>query len=524
MSFKTRVLLPLALLGCLGIVVAAAIPWRADRQTAPTSKSASAPPSDQSKIEIAQLEPRVAAFCGDCHAVPLAASFPRDGWYHEVNRGFDFYYASNRTDLKPPPKKDVLAYYRHLAPRELPLPDVSPETAQRILKFRKMEVAIPFDGKKAAPAVAHLNWVAGPDGQADENALFLCDMRSGVYQEIFLGGGRVKMGRQALLDNPCHSEPTDLDGDGVVDFVLADLGSMLPEDHHRGRVMWLSGKRWAQPIELAAGFGRVADVRPGDFNQDGAIDLIVAVFGWQTTGEIVLLTNTGEIKQGVPQFRTTSVDPRHGTIHTPVFDFNSDGRLDFVSVLGQEHEAVELFLNEGQNGFRRERLFSGNDPAFGSSGIELVDLDQDGDQDILYTNGDTLDSFYLKPYHAVHWLENQGEFRWRDHVLARMPGVHRALAGDLDQDGDLDIVAAASVSGTLMSTHGETPLDSIIWLEQTDPGKFVRHALERQDCRHVALEMADFDHDGDLDLAVGNFSSAPRSDLTIWWNETPAAK
>src|SRR5688572_26240056 len=58
------------------------------------------------------------------------------------------------------------------------------------------------------------------------------------------------------------------------------------------------------------------------------------------------------------------------------------------------------------------------DPSFGGSGIELVDFDGDGDLGVLYTNGDTFDSFFVKPYHGVRWIENQGDGKWADHVLA----------------------------------------------------------------------------------------------------------
>jgi hypothetical protein len=121
-------------------------------------------------------------------------------------------------------------------------------------------------------------------------------------------------------------------------------------------------------------------------------------------------------------------------------------------------------------------------PAWGSSGIELVDLDGDGDLDVLVTNGDMLDDFRLKPYHGIRWLENRGGFPFVPHDLANLPGAHRARAVDLDGDGDLDIVACAFVEfkaeGTPISTVAAFP--SLVWLEQTSPGTFVRHTLERE--------------------------------------------
>jgi hypothetical protein len=101
-----------------------------------------------------------------------------------------------------------------------------------------------------------------------------------------------------------------------------------------------------------------------------------------------------------------------------------------------------LFRNDGKGGFESSVLDRAPHPAFGSSGFSVVDLDGDGDLDFLWTHGDMMDEIPLpKPYHGLRWLENQGgELVSRE--LLRMPGCYRALAHDLDGDGDLDIVFA----------------------------------------------------------------------------------
>jgi hypothetical protein len=271
--------------------------------------------------------------------------------------------------------------------------------------------------------------------------------------------------------------------------------------------------------------GRVADARPLDADLDGDADLVVAEFGWHQTGKLVWLENTGLV-DGIPTLRPHTIDRRPGSIHVPVVDLNQDAKPDFVALISQEHEVVEAFLNRGGQ-FERRTIFEARDPSFGSSGLELTDLDQDGDPDLLYTNGDMFDSSIPKPYHGIHWLENTDEFPWRSHRLAVMPGVHRALAGDLDGDGDLDLVAVALLPQSVARDFPRQTFDSVLWLEQTEPGQFIRHPLEQNECRHAACEIGDFDGDGDLDLAVGNFflggeersGNAPIA-LTVWWNET----
>ena len=191
----------------------------------------------------------------------------------------------------------------------------------------------------------------------------------------------------------------------------------------------------------------------------------------------------------------------------------------------QEHEVVSWFRNLGGNRFESHELFSAGDPAFGSSGLQLVDFDRDGDVDVLYSNGDTMDSYHLKPSHAIHLLENVEGRELRDHVLVHMPGVYRALAGDLDGDGDLDVAACAFIPPALLSSEDRGDYAALIWLEQTEPGAYQPHVLHRARNGHMALELGDWDADGDLDLAVGGHSSgqADRTDwVSLWWNEGPA--
>ena len=486
-------------------------------------RALSAQPRASEPIDVARLEPQVAAFCGDCHAPPRASSFPREVWQREVERGFRFYEESGRRDLAVPAVADVVRYYEALAPERLLVrpPEEQAPAGVEPVQFHRSPSERP---ELEPPAVSFLDWLRLP-GQQEER-LLVCDMRGGEVGIVTAIGQTASVQPLTVLKNPSRVALCDLDGDGREEVIVGELGSFTSEDHRRGSVVWLrwdgERKAWRQRL-LVSGLGRVADVRAADFDGDGDVDLVVAEFGHLLTGRVLAYENLG-MQRGLPQFREHVVDERHGTIHVPVADLNGDGRPDFVALISQEHERIEAYLNLGGFQFERQTVFAAGDPAYGSSGIELVDLDADGDLDVLYINGDTFGSDYFKPYHGISWLENQGSFPFVEHRLAEMVGVQIARTADLDGDNDLDIVAAGFLPRNLVALPALASHDSILWLEQTQPGRFVRHSLERGKFTHAALSVADFDRDGDADLAVGNFQDLEGAHapwLTIWWNASP---
>ena len=338
--------------------------------------------------------------------------------------------------------------------------------------------------------------------------LLLAEMRSRSLSLLKAGlgaGQRQPVVIQREVNYPVHAAVVDMNGDGRQDVIVASLGDMNPSNHQKGSVALLIARAdggFDHHVVLES-VGRVADARAADFDGDGDQDLVVAVFGWRGPGALMVLENqTRDWRQ--PSFQQRGIDTRDGWIHTEITDLDGDSRPDFVALLSQEHEQVIAYLNRGGLRFEARALHRAPHPAWGYSGLQLVDMDNDDDVDVLLSNGDALDDYELKPYHGIWWLENRGGLNFAPHHIAQLYGCERAVAADMDNDGDMDVVAVAFLPHLPETIWQQKNLDSIIWVEQTAQG-WIRHAIEKHLCLHPTVAVADYDANGRQDIAVGNF-------------------
>jgi hypothetical protein len=477
----------------------------------------------------ADIEAQVHAFCGAaCHAYPPADSFPRKHWRSEVERGFRFFDQSGMA-LSPPKLGHIVRYYEERAPEDYPPAKAVPASRPLGVRFEKVSYPPPPGPR---PMISHVQAVRLPrPGVTDPAAvarepvtLLACDMQGGRVLALRPADPSPAWRVLGRVPHPARAEVVDLDQDGTLDVLVADLGSFPPTDRRCGSVVWLRGKADGsfEPVELLKNVGRVADVRAADFRGTGRLDLVVGVFGLHAAGELLVLENK-TTDWSRPEFVPRVVDPRHGAIHVPVADLNGDGRPDFVALIAQEHEAVVAFLNEGGGAFRKKTLYAAPHPGWGSSGIELTDLNGDGQLDVLYTNGDILDEPYLwKPYHGVQWLENTGGLTFAYRRVADVYGVHNAAAGRVAGGPRPDVLAVSFLPGDKFPDRGARRADAVVLFEQTGPGVFERHTLATESCDAVVCAVADLYGTGRSDLVVGNFSSqATDHPVTIWRNLGP---
>ena len=221
--------------------------------------------------------------------------------------------------------------------------------------------------------------------------------------------------------------------------------------------------------------GNGLGVAVGDYDDDGWPDVFVAndavpnfLFHNEGNGRF---TEVG-LASGVSVARDGK--PRAG-MGTEFADFNGDGRLDLV-VTNHEFETHSLFRNDGRGLFTDATIESGIGPPtlpYVGFGVAFVDVDNDSRLDLAIVNGHVIDNTALFRSGSTHaqrklLLRNSNGRRFVE--VGRQAGsgfakdgVGRTLiAGDIDNDGDLDLLVTNNAAAPeLLRNDGGNRLNAI---------------------------------------------------------------
>jgi hypothetical protein len=196
---------------------------------------------------------------------------------------------------------------------------------------------------------------------------------------------------------------------------------------------------------------------------------------------------------------------------------NNDGRKDLVVMFSQGDESIYIFYQKEDLNFEMERVLRFK-PMFGSNDFVLVDYEGDGDMDIVVAQGDNADvSVTPKSYHGLRLFINRNN-KFKEEYFYQLYGATKVIAHDFDQDGDMDLAATA-----FYQDYESLPNEGFIYLENMDSEnyQFQAYTLKNSDpVKSYTLEKGDIDQDGDMDIVFGLFSwpitQVPASLKTLW--------
>jgi hypothetical protein len=261
------------------------------------------------------------------------------------------------------------------------------------------------------------------------------------------------------------------------------------------------------PIAYSFGLPAVSDgvARFVDIDSDGDLDLL---FGgestengvlqiYQTTNQTIPLPNDA----GSYTFKTLLLtDIYIPAVQFPKVSFGEligDGNIDLIvsgiSSLNHTPE-TSIYMNTGTDMVRVE---VDNFPSVWGGAVEWGDVDGDGDEDVLLTGAQNLESPY-EPITRIFLNDGSGGLADMGVLL---PGLvfGDAAWSDIDGDGDLDIA--------MTGDRGDGDLFSAVYLNEG--GVFTDLNLDLPGLLSGSVAWADFDLDGDEDLLLTGGKPGP---------------
>lgn len=295
---------------------------------------------------------------------------------------------------------------------------------------------------------------------------------------LFHVKGIAQFGPQRIITTEAHlparAVAGDINGDGYLDVALASRSSATPYN-----LAWLentNGEGDFGPINLIGTMSETYRINLADLDNDGDLDVLGATVYLDIISWYENLDGLGNF--GPRNILSNTAD---GANDVTAADIDGDGDIDVISA--SDFSGLAWYENlDGQGDFGSQKII--NNIITGSRSVFAADLDGDGDIDIL-GNG-------VQPA-QLFWMENMdglGNFGTMNIILEMGDYANSIFVGDIDKDGDLDVITASPY------------INEVAWYENLDGlGNFgTKIVITNTLSKPFAVYVADLDNDGDNDI------------------------
>jgi hypothetical protein len=288
----------------------------------------------------------------------------------------------------------------------------------------------------------------------------------------------IEVRQQKITQGPYYITSGDIDEDGDNDVIVS---SSIDK-----KLIWLVNNGISGfSTKFIHDFG---DIHPGrvsihDIDNDGDLDLMVGI-------ESGNLNTFFLINDGNENFSAPIRINNFAASYIKMADLNGDGWLDLIGSFAGSLRWIKS--NLGTLGGQPITQIVTSIP------LEILatgDIDKDGDIDMLVVHQTSNIS-------SLYWLSNKGNGDLESPILlASVEGqIKFGELGDLDKDGDLDIVYTESIN------------DNIAWLENFNNGLFSQINPLTTTNRMVVpadIQIVDFNNDGSNDILINSQGDHP---------------
>lgn len=308
----------------------------------------------------------------------------------------------------------------------------------------------------------------------------------GTWLQIFAGdgaGGFTSTTTTLSFGNVTDIDVADVTGDGFPDMVLGAT------DGAANSIVATDGQGGLYARKFTVGSAK--SVTTGDVDGDGWIDVGFAhvhASGNPSRNLLFLAGPTGIVPSSI---RTTLEFDNFACMDVHLLDANQDGDLDFVSVV-PDTDVIQTGKGVGTGAFVWSYDYDLSSIDVEPTSLAIADLDADGSADIVSGNkfSMSVSTFMGTP---------AGAFGPPSSVpLAQL--VHAVAAGDVDLDGDVDVVACCATTPAPATYHLKVLLGD-------GAGGLSLLTTVPLPSQAIALDLGDVDGDGFLDVLTNTCCS-----------------